>query len=541
MRKRMYLAAVVAVLAIVPATIHATQDCVDVSEQWLSGELETRGPIHEIGHFDFPAMAEEDSFVTYVYTYGEILIFSYADDNDLSMYNAQGQVVWADTMQEDEYTHIQGLEPGVYKVDIPKGSSVLSGDPFVTGIGTWYAVDQDSKPLSRKLLSVGPHVNGSVGHVPVLAVFSYQDNTHVTIHDIDGDTVIWEGYLDSAQYYIREGGDVPPIVYSVEANNPVSTMTGGGLGGMYIPAFNGTFTGRNFMTYQQLWSTGQGHDLLIVPWEDNTTVTVTDLNNPDAIIWEEFFPKRGEIVGRLIPPIGNGRALYIHADKDISVPQVPWVSYTAPNSLGFFLMRGMDRSGLGIGHEFFVPLEGSQLPTYPSRLHVIAFEDSTEVVVTKTPRDGGEEKTVWEGVLNSGEYYRYTCESSSEDHAVYHVTSTESVATIANCRDLEGSDFYPVITYAELLREAVTEPEIIPHSDWQVTSAIGYEITLQYANHPNGFHAAVFDASGRKVDEIHSTLTSSSITWPVTPQAPGVYFIKAITDNSSSAKVVLID
>ncbi|MCK4334998.1 T9SS type A sorting domain-containing protein [candidate division WOR-3 bacterium] len=386
---------------------------------------------------------EVDTFATYAYTFGDIVVFSYGDSNYCEILDDLGNSVWSGMLMRDEYKLQKDLTAGVYEIIGYKEFSVLTGDPFSTGIGTWYAVDQTSSPLSTKLLSVGPHVQGSPGNVPVLVVFAYHNNTHVVVTNLDNDQIIWEGDLDSAEYYLREGGNVPPIVYSVGATRPVSTMTGGGLGGMYIPAFNGTFTGRDFMTYQQRWKTDGKHDLQVVPWYDETWVTITDLDDSSDTLWHEFFEKRGEIKGVALPIPGNGRALYIHSDKHISLPQNPWISF-GPSSLGFFLMRGIDRDGLGLGKEFYLPVETS-LPGYPSRLHVIAFSDNTDIKVTRIPRDGGVETDIYEGTLDRAEYYRYTCpDGDTSAHAIYHVTASSGVATIASCRDHEGSDFLPV-------------------------------------------------------------------------------------------------
>jgi photosystem II stability/assembly factor-like uncharacterized protein len=100
------------------------------------------------------------------------------------------------------------------------------------------------------------------------------------------------------------------------------------------------------------------------------------------------------------------------------------------------------------------------------------------------------------------------------------------------------------------------EPSVTHPSNWQIAASIGRQITLRYTNHPQGFHASVFDASGRKVDELHSADASGTITWPVTPPvtlathpvthpvthpSPGAYFIRVESDKSGSAhKVVLM-
>jgi hypothetical protein len=57
---------------------------------------------------------------------------------------------------------------------------------------------------------------------------------------------------------------------------------------------------------------------------------------------------------------------------------------------------------------------------------------------------------------------------------------------------------------------------------------------------PQGFHAFVFDATGRKVDELHSAEVYGIITWPAARQSPGVYFIKQAGQTEPLAKVVLI-
>ncbi|TKJ44038.1 hypothetical protein CEE36_02655 [candidate division TA06 bacterium B3_TA06] len=80
----------------------------------------------------------------------------------------------------------------------------------------------------------------------------------------------------------------------------------------------------------------------------------------------------------------------------------------------------------------------------------------------------------------------------------------------------------------------------LPHVD--MLSPIGQRIVMRYANYPHGFSAAVFDASGQKVDEIHASAGASSgtITWGE-DYSPGVYFIREMSDSlSATQKVILI-
>jgi hypothetical protein len=60
---------------------------------------------------------------------------------------------------------------------------------------------------------------------------------------------------------------------------------------------------------------------------------------------------------------------------------------------------------------------------------------------------------------------------------------------------------------------------------WELVTSIGPQIVLRYTDRPDGFHASVFDATGRKVDEINATRSSGTISWGE-GRSRGVYFIR---------------
>ena len=95
--------------------------------------------------------------------------------------------------------------------------------------------------------------------------------------------------------------------------------------------------------------------------------------------------------------------------------------------------------------------------------------------------------------------------------------------------------------YVSVAEEPPVTPVTYP-SNWQISASIGPQITLRYTNHPQGFHASIFDAVGCRVDEIHADESSGIITWPlpVTHQSPGVYFIRLESDTSGSARKVVL-
>jgi hypothetical protein len=87
----------------------------------------------------------------------------------------------------------------------------------------------------------------------------------------------------------------------------------------------------------------------------------------------------------------------------------------------------------------------------------------------------------------------------------------------------------------------IEEPPVtVAHANWHITQSVGTQIVLRYNNHPEGFHVSVFDAIGRKVDELHSTGTVGTITWGQ-GYGPGVYFIRVEGAASHiTQKVVLV-
>ncbi|NLI98646.1 T9SS type A sorting domain-containing protein [bacterium] len=78
-----------------------------------------------------------------------------------------------------------------------------------------------------------------------------------------------------------------------------------------------------------------------------------------------------------------------------------------------------------------------------------------------------------------------------------------------------------------------------PSHEFEISNPIGSSITLRYFDCPNGFRASVYDATGRKVDELSTPNQSGVLVWGPS-QNPGVYFVVAEGSNLKSTKVVLV-
>ncbi|MBD3284702.1 T9SS type A sorting domain-containing protein, partial [candidate division WOR-3 bacterium] len=149
---------------------------------------------------------------------------------------------------------------------------------------------------------------------------------------------------------------------------------------------------------------------------------------------------------------------------------------------------------------------------------------------------GGDDEPVWDGTLNKGENYRFTAAAwDTSDVGTYHVTSIKPVGTVVNCYDDNGASFFPVINSQAI--GIVNDFE--PSGELETVSLVGSEVVLRYANYPDGLHADVFDASGRKVSEIVSPRESGKITWGQ-DHGPGVYFIKVDDTRSDLTRKVVI-
>jgi len=75
------------------------------------------------------------------------------------------------------------------------------------------------------------------------------------------------------------------------------------------------------------------------------------------------------------------------------------------------------------------------------------------------------------------------------------------------------------------------------HPDWLVANPIGRTVTLRASEASLPLDLAVFDASGRQVDEIR--LSSGTVQWGQ-GQPTGVYFIRQMSENPITHKVVLV-
>lgn len=136
---------------------------------------------------------------------------------------------------------------------------------------------------------------------------------------------------------------------------------------------------------------------------------------------------------------------------------------------------------------------------------------------------------------------RYGYDKDRDDRGFWVEQTSDGgyiVCGMSDYSDNGWGDLLLIKTEADGDTLALTENPAAVSLDWQVTS-IGSQIVLRYSDRAQGFHAAIFNASGQKVDELHSDLQASTITWGK-GFSPGVYFIRETGRTSTAQKAILL-
>ena len=166
------------------------------------------------------------------------------------------------------------------------------------------------------------------------------------------------------------------------------------------------------------------------------------------------------------------------------------------------------------------------------KLCEISETKNSEVSVLQSSFTDNFPKVAWRKTFDLGNYASIGSVRQTSDGGYIIVGSTESFGT-------GGRDLWLIKTDSLGYVEGVVEDPFVEAPNWKLVTSIGLEIVLRYTDRPEGFHASVFDACGRKVDEIRAFDQSETVTWGKSHN-PGVYFIVPSEDKASAQKVVLI-
>ncbi|TKJ39892.1 hypothetical protein CEE36_10200 [candidate division TA06 bacterium B3_TA06] len=178
------------------------------------------------------------------------------------------------------------------------------------------------------------------------------------------------------------------------------------------------------------------------------------------------------------------------------------------------------------------------------------WEDSDHAKCLDQTSDGGYIIVGWKGGASPGTpYYMWLAKTDEAGDTLWTRTFGE-YSSSGECVHQTPDGGYIITGHMDndlcLIKtdslgyvSAVEEPVVDATANWHILSAIGRSIVLQYKDLPQGFHVQVFDATGRKVDEIESPAQNGVLRWGEN-HSPGVYFIVLTDKEVSVQKVILI-
>jgi hypothetical protein len=166
------------------------------------------------------------AYSSYIFTTGDIVLFSYEDGTQLEVYDSSGNSVplTPDVLDRGEHTYVS-TSLGIYLVAGSNKFAVLAGDATTKGVSGYYAMNADGCGASKELYTYVPTLHGTSGH-SLFIVFAYQDNTAVTIQQEVSSGV----YMNIAAVTLDRGehwanSSIFNKYLHITANKPVSALT----------------------------------------------------------------------------------------------------------------------------------------------------------------------------------------------------------------------------------------------------------------------------------------------------------------------------
>lgn len=469
-----------------------------------------------VGFYKIPEIIGSNStdiFATTTFTFSDIVVFSYFNSTEITIYDQSNTVVDNYTLNEDKY-HVSSPGEGIYRVEGTKTYSVLIGDPILNNVLGYYAVNENGSPLSTKLNTYMPQQFSNDHFI----IFAYEDNTEYQLKNLDTDELISAGILNEGEHFVYEGNNV---FLSLTSNKPTSALSYNDQG-YYYPASNGTFTGTlfyGFSGYIGSWPNG----VIVTAYEDNTNVTIKNTET-DGTIWTGSL-NEGQVYAEVI---STDIYVTVEADKPVTVANTPYAYWSSSYA---YLTRHINKDGFGIGALFYVP-------TIAGRFDVFSYADGNNVKIT----DLDSELEFWSGTLDEGDGYSF-----NSVKARYKVVSSENVSVITSWGGAAGADFMP-LNYATTLPDLsisasdisfdpdpvnVGNPVVISADIHNYSSISVENVIIQFFDgNPNSGGIQIGEDQLISAINTHS-METASIDW-IAPDIPEVHFIHVMIDPNNT-------
>ncbi len=388
------------------------------------------------GPFINPTFQQDEStFSSTVYTFDDIVIFSYFDDTEITIVSSTGDTVAVDTLARNTYKS-HNFSSGVYSVNGSKSYTLLIGDPLSASVQGYFAVDQSGRGTSTLL---NTYMMSNQFNQERFIVFAYSDNTNFSIKDLTTGNTLASGVLNQGEHYTMPSTPYQTFI-QVTANKAVSALAYGDQD-YYVPSANGTFSGTLFYGYSAYigsWT----NSITVNSYHDNNIVRIYNTETGDTLAHDTLG------VGQVISlPITEETYWEVHSSKTVTTANIPFANWSGNYA---YMARSIDLSGSGAGTLFYVPTIGSQVD-------IFSYEDGNEVLITRL----GDYQTypyadsaiVYDDTMSAGDGYRFNAPSGNN---VYKIEGSSNLSVVQSYQGF-GADFMP-LSFAQRLPDlALTE------------------------------------------------------------------------------------
>ncbi len=397
-------------------------------------------PTQEIQMLD-AQKAKDGGFATTVFTFDDIIVFSYFDNTEFQFYDANNDLLATETLDADEF-HNFITGQGVYRIVCNNTFTVLVGDAVTNTVNGYFAVDESGRGTSTKL---NTYMMSPFDSNDDFIVFAYEDNTSFTVRNLETNAYIYGTSLNAGEYLSFAQIDAIPYSTAVQvlSDKPVSALSYTDQD-YYVPSSNGTFTGELFYGYSG-YAGSWANSITVAAYYDDTEVTITNLDTGDEI--ETWTLQEGQ-VGTY--PIYDKVFWKVQATNPVTASNIPYGTWSGNY---YYMTKAIDRSGTGAGTLFYVPTIGS-------RIDVFSFAADNEITITRLgqydqfPYDNS--SIVWEGTLEEGQGYNF---NSSSGSWVYKIEGTENMSVLQSNGGF-GADFMALEYSFDLPDLAVSSSDI---------------------------------------------------------------------------------
>ncbi len=404
-----------------------------------------------------PNQLDDYIYVSTIYTFYDLVIFSYFDNSEFKLYDAYGTVIDSVTLNQDQF-YVFSPGAGVYRVEGNTSYTLLTGDPITNDVMGFFAVDQSGRALSTHLNTYLPlfELGGER-----FIVFAYSDGTEFYVKDLTSGYTVASGILNAGEHY--ESTSMSDVFLGVRSSKPVSALSYADQG-YYIPATNGTFAGTEFYGFSGYvgeWPNG----VVITAYHDATDYLVVNTVTGDTLFQGTLNTGQATTDYVMEPTYYK-----VTTSQNVTLFNTPYAYYSTSY---FYLAVLIDEQGFGAGTNIYAPvIEGD--------LNILSNEPDNVISVY----DMSNQSLLWQDTLAAGEgAYLSTTKT------VYHIVGTGKLTAINSWGGGFGACFVPLNFSSDLADLSISAEDISFTPDVENRNQ-GDPIAIQATVHNYGFQTA---------------------------------------------------